>query len=124
MSINSRIIDDGYRNYVVTFYADTSGSAVIANPNTVVPPCRSFRLDRIVYDVGPGDFLEILWEATPNVPATRMTEANGQTIDFRPAGGLGNPMTFPGVTGGVVALSSIAGSPKAVSAMFYFRKKY
>lgn len=119
-----KVIADGPRNYVVAFFGTVVETIKIADVSALTPPCRSLNLRKFTYDVSPGDFIEILWEAVPNISVTKMTEGNGQTVDMTDAGGVANSMDFPGVTGDVLVTLSTTGSPKAVAGILYFTKKY
>lgn len=100
-----KVVEDGYRNAVITVVGIID--AAVAAPTQVIQILKAdftnndptqifngFRINRVQFTTSGGAFVELLWDATADVPICAVTESN--ELDWAPYSGL-QPAVPPGV---------------------------
>lgn len=128
MAFTVQVLEDGARNYIIKVTGTaTDAAALLVDVSTLSKDptynrdCVRVRLDELKYDIAPAVSAQLLWDATTDVPVWTMTEGPGQSVCFKDAGGINNPMVAAGSTGDVMLTTTGAASYNFVA---YFTKKY
>ena len=99
-------INDGPRNLIILVSGTGAESDTkIVNVATLNPPCKSVRLNSIVYSLDPAAAMQILWEATTNVVAWNLFGSAGIIAPFMYTSGIPNN-AGAGKTGNVLLNTS------------------
>lgn len=128
MAFVTQVLEDGARNYVIKVTGTAPDAAVLlvdvstlSKDPTYLRDCVRVRLDEVKYDIATGTTVQLLWDATTDVVLMNLSEGPGQSLCFRDAGGINNPMVAAGSTGDVMITSTGAA---VYSLVLYFTKKY
>lgn len=111
MAFTSQVILDNFRNYVVNVTgtaADASPGALLVDPSTLDPPCQNLRLKRVTYDISTAGSVQLVWDATTDVPFLNLSSGPGQGMDFCKFGGIPNN-AGTGKTGSVLLIGTGVG---------------
>lgn len=123
MAFTSTVLYDGPKNLVILVKADsTTAATVIANADTVSPPCRTFAIKEVVYDIGTGNSCGIFFGTVGPVPVASLSPGSGQTMNFDRWGGISN--SNPAVNKTIAVVTTVTGVNDGVTFTLKLRKKY
>lgn len=108
MAFTVQVIEEGFRNYIIK--VDGSGTdtaALLVNVSTLNPPCSRVRLKKITYSLDPAASLQLLWDATTDVPLLNVFGSNDADMCFEDTAGIPNN-AGAGVTGNVLLTTPAA----------------
>lgn len=122
MALTSTIVTDGIKNVVVLVKSDSStANTVVVDGATLNPPCRTFAIMEINYDVGTGNTCGIFFGTGAPVPVAGLSPGSGQTSKFDKWGGFTN--SNPAVNRIISATTTVTGGD-GVTFTLRLRKKY
>lgn len=101
MAFTVQPIEDGFRNYIIK--VDGAGGdtvTTLVNPTLLDPPCTRVRLKKVTYSLAPAGDLQLLWDATTDIPIVNLFGGSDSKMNFCPTAGIPNNAGV-GVTGNV-----------------------